>query len=764
MKRRFLILFMAMLSLVCCKPELDFVDGSLRAGRAEAMMSSGNVSLNFPSESGSASVDLKASGAWTASFVNDRAKDWCSLSTSEGQRGTATITVSVKDNTDYDDRSASISFVCGDLRRTINVTQKQKDAILVTGNRFDLGPNGGSITVEVKANVAFEATVSEGAKSWITQKGTKALSTKVLTFEVAANDGMQKREGEITISSPAGTEVVKVYQEGSQPTIVLSQNQYEIAAEGGQIRVDVQSNVDVALEIPSDCDWVWETSTKAMSTSTFYLTVDENESFVERSCRIKFRAAAWGIAEEVTVRQKAGEPQVIIGTGVYEFEAEGGDLSIDVQSNFGITAVVPDTCAWIRAVKTKALTTKTFHFEIEPNDSEDERQGVILFTNESLGITEQVIVRQRERNGVFVTERDFDIPAEGGTFEVKIRYNAEYSLYVEPGWVHELETKAMMTDVHRFAVDTNDSLYPREGFVYVFHAGGTDTVFVRQPNLPHFIKIVSPESRELSWEGGTLEVLFEHDPNGFRDVQVYFDNLNSAMVGDNYVFAVGARSFKRMDSRHTLATCPYTRNGLRRERKAFMVYSNYDRSTCDTAWFTQPPVTILTSDTEVTLPQAAGTFSFRVAGMDPGQYRLETPAWWLEQTGVSTKNGELEYRWKATENTYRAMREDDIKIYRTDGGWPDVFHVRQEGSGLSVSVTYTGNRVTAPAVHGRYWNESVIYWGDGNSRNYVENASHTYSSSGTHTVTVTSQRMQYIDWAEVSSFQNGMKIDFSKMH
>ena len=110
------------------------------------------------------------------------------------------------------------------------------------------------------------------------------------------------------------------------------------------------------------------------------------------------------------------------------------------------------------------------------------------------------------------------------------------------------------------------------------------------------------------------------------------------------------------------------------------------------------------------------------------------------------------------------MREEDIKIYRTDGGWPDVFHVRQEGSGLSVSVTYTGNRVTAPAVHGRYWNESVIYWGDGTSRNYVENASHTYSSSGTHTVTVTSQRMQYIDWAEVSSFQNGMKIDFSKMH
>ena len=854
MKRRFLILFMAMLSLVCCKPELDFVDGSLRATRAEAMLSSGNVSLNFPSESGSASVDLKASGAWTASFVNDRAKDWCTLSTSEGKRGTATITVSVKENTDYDDRSASISFVCGDLKRTINVTQKQKNALLVTGTRFDVGPNGGSITVEVKANVAFEATVSEGAKSWITQKGTKALSTKVLTFEVAANDGMQKREGEITISSSVGSEVVKVYQEGAEPTVVLSQNYYEVSTEGGQIRVDVQSNVDVALEIPSDCDWVWETSTKAMSTSTFYLTVDENESFAERSCQIKFRAAAWGLEEEVTIRQQAVEPQIIVGTGVYVFKAAGGDLSIDVQSNFGITAVVPDTCAWIKAVRTKALTTKTFHFEIEPNDTFDERQGVILFTNESLGITETVIVRQRadepviiisnlyygigaeggdltvevrtnlgitvfipdtcawiktaktkalttkafyftiepndtfedrqgvifftneslgvtekvfveqyKNSGVFVSDRDFDIPVEGGTFELKVRYNTQYSLYVRPNWIHEMETKALATDVHRFAVDTNLLPTQREGLVFVFHEGGTDTIFVHQEHFPHYIKVVSPESRELSWEGGTLEVLFEHNPNGFRDNQAYFDNVNGASFGDDYVFAGVARSFKSVDIRHTLAICPYSKNELRRERKAFVYFVNYDHSTRDTVWFVQPPVTILTAGTEATLPSAASTFSFRVAGTAPALYSLESNGSWLEQTGVTTKNGEMEYRWKAAENTGRAMREADIKIYRTDGGWPDVFHVRQEGSGLSVSVTYTGSRVKAPAIHGRYWNESFIYWGDGSSQNYVENASHSYSSSGTHTVTVISQRMEFIDWAEVSSFQNNMRIDFSGM-
>ena len=151
MKLRFWIsALVLLLALVGCKPELDFLEGSLRPGRAEALLSGGNVSLNFPSEAGSASVDLSASGAWTAAFVNDRAKDWCTLSTSEGKRGTATITVSVKENTDYDDRSATIRFTCGDLNRTINVTQKQKDALLVTGTRFDVGQDGGKIAVEVK--------------------------------------------------------------------------------------------------------------------------------------------------------------------------------------------------------------------------------------------------------------------------------------------------------------------------------------------------------------------------------------------------------------------------------------------------------------------------------------------------------------------------------------------------------------------------------------------------------------------------------------
>ena len=309
---RSLLLFLVPLLLFGCRPEIDFIESSLRPGASEASFSGGNLSMVFSSSAGSASVDLEATGEWSASFVNDRAKDWCSISTSGGKRGTATVTVSVKENPDYDERSASINFVCGEVKRTIVVTQKQKDGLLVTSNRIDVDQPGGRISVEVKANVSFDYAVSESAKSWIKSVKSKGLTTTVLSFEVSANETVEKREGEITVSSSVGQEVVKVYQAGETPTLVLSQNRYDLTSEAQEIRVDVQHNVDVTMEIPSGCDWVTESKTKSLSTSTYYLNIAENEAFTARSCKLVFRSSAGNLTEEVVVEQAAATPQLLL--------------------------------------------------------------------------------------------------------------------------------------------------------------------------------------------------------------------------------------------------------------------------------------------------------------------------------------------------------------------------------------------------------------------------------------------------------------------
>ena len=1215
MKRLLSLFFLVfVLTLPSCKSEFEFVEGSLRPGTAEATLSGGNVTMNFPSSAGSASVELNASGDWTATFVNDRAKDWCSVSKESGGRGVAGISVSVRENTDYEQRSATINFTCGDLRRTIVVTQKQKEAILVTSNRVDVGKDGGRISIEVKANVTFDYAVSDNAKDWIRAVRAKSLTTTTLLFDVTANDGVEKREGEIVVSGSAGREVVKVYQEGETPTLVVSRNNYDLTCDAQEIRVEVQHNVDVKLEIPSGCDWLRETSTKSMSTSTFSLTVDENEAFSERSCELRFKASAlnmeekvvvrqaaavpqlfigegvygfgveggdlsidvtsnfgisvevpdtcswiknvttkgmttetfnftieendtfanrsgvilfhneslgitetvtvrqaaaepqiiigegvyefgveggnlsidvlsnfgisvevpdtcswikvvgtkgmttknfnftieendtyadrsgvilfhneslgitekiiilqegeapqliigktlyeieaeggslsievtsnlgltvtvpdscswiksmttktlsvrsfdfvveeneafagregviifaneaqgitetvtvrqaaaepqiiigegvyefgveggdlsidvqsnfgisvevpdtcswikvvgtkgmttknfnftieendtyadrsgvilfhneslgitekiiilqegeapqliigktlyeieaeggslsievtsnlgltvtvpdscsWiksmttktlsvrsfdfvveeneafagregviifaneaqGITETVTVRQAAAEPQIIIGEGVYEFGVEGGDLSIDVQSNFGISVEVPDTCSWIKVVGTKGMTTKNFNFTIEENDTYADRSGVILFHNESLGITEKVVVRQRQKDAIVVSNKYFEVPGEGGQVEVRIDHNIDYRLYFEDSWIRQVDTKGLTTDVLLFDIKANDGLYAREGRVQIKSARQTDTLVFHQDHPAYFVRVLSPESRELDTDGGQLVLELEHNPYGFRYTQLV--PLNPEESGERFVFMI-PQTHSDSPTR-TTATVGYTANKLRETRYASLVLFNFNDTQVDTLRFFQPPVPILTSDSLVFIPSAASDFSFRVAGTSTSQYSIEKNASWLKMDHVETKDGELEYHWKANANPNAAMRMAKISIYPTKGGWPDVLQICQEGGGLSFSVTYSSRKVIAPALYGTFREYSTIWWGDGRRQTFTDGATHTYSGSGKHTITVETNRMKFIDWAEVSSFEDGMHIDFSNI-
>ena len=150
----------------------------------------------FKTEGGTTTFKFTASGAWTASAVNTRADSWLTVSPTSGGAGAVTLTITTTANDTYDERSGSITIQCGSASQTIVVTQKQKDAILITSDKVEIDADGGEISVEVKANVDF--TVNTDV-DWISQTNTRALQTSDLTFSIAENEKSSKREGHITI-------------------------------------------------------------------------------------------------------------------------------------------------------------------------------------------------------------------------------------------------------------------------------------------------------------------------------------------------------------------------------------------------------------------------------------------------------------------------------------------------------------------------------------------------------------------------------------
>ena len=298
----FVILLAGSLCLTACQPDLHFLPESFQSATAEMTGNETGVSVVFTADAGYATMTFASNQEWTASFLNERAKEWCSIPFESGQRGSYTLKISVAPNDDYEERSASIILSCKDLQRTVVVTQKQRDALLLSPGRVEIPQAGGRFTIEVKANVDYQLTIPN--YSWLHGVDTKGLVTTTRTIAVDPNPNVDPRQGFVTVSSSLGSEEVVVYQAGEDPAIVLSTKEVEMPAEGGTFDVQLTSNLDVEIvALPDGCDWVEEIQTKTMSTHTYYYAVAPNDGRAVRAMSLVFRNSKFGQSDTVHVRQ-----------------------------------------------------------------------------------------------------------------------------------------------------------------------------------------------------------------------------------------------------------------------------------------------------------------------------------------------------------------------------------------------------------------------------------------------------------------------------
>ena len=401
--KRFLFCLMAALAFVGCTDEGPDDGGSTQPQpqpQPQTSITLTTTALNFTTEGGSQNVTFTSSGEWTAQVLNDRANDWCKLTPASGAAGNGQITVTAAANATTDERSASIILKSGMVQKTIKVTQKQKDALTITASKFEVAAEGGTVAIEVKANVDFSYSVDGASQSWIKYQTTRAMKTSTLVFDIAENDSRDKRQGTVTISSGALKEVVTIYQEGAKPTIVISKSEYVIGSEGGSVAVEVKSNVDVSVELPSDVEWLSESTTRAMSTNTYYFDVAENTGYDQRSATIVFTNKADNLTEEVTITQ-AQKDAIVLAKSEYEIGADGGALDFEIQTNVDVT--VNTSATWIKQVMTRALESKMLFFDIAANDAQEAREGTITLSGGAA--TQTITVKQKGAQGILDAER-----------------------------------------------------------------------------------------------------------------------------------------------------------------------------------------------------------------------------------------------------------------------------------------------------------------------------------------------------------------------
>lgn len=363
--------------------------------------------MNFTAGAGSEVLEFSCNGAWTLDVANTTGgSTWCSVSSRSGKAGENAVTVAVTANAGYEDRSVTLTLRAGMAMQIIVVTQKQQDAILLTSDKFELDNKGGTIEVEVKANIDYEMEIAEDAQGWINEVSTRSLSSRVFVFDISANEDYDKREGEIYFRSGNKAETVHVYQSGGG-IILLSQNEYIASDEGETITVELKSNCEFETIMPN-VDWLTDApDTKAMSSHTLYYVISPNETYDSREAKIVFvDKNNPQVTDTLTVIQLQKDA-LILSKDTYEIGPDGGSFDVELKTNVEYSVNISEEHSWIKQVDTKALSENSLHFTVNKLDVNQERTGLInIKGSNNLESTVTVVQKKRDMSilNIYVEE------------------------------------------------------------------------------------------------------------------------------------------------------------------------------------------------------------------------------------------------------------------------------------------------------------------------------------------------------------------------
>ena len=426
MKNTWHLLACLMLLVACSDDKVEDETTITLPPETETLFEKG---VNFTTSAGTQSLEFTATENWNITAATTRnGEKWYQVYPTSGGPGKAEISISVEDNDSYDERSVAITINAGKTKKTLMVAQKQKNALLISSERREVKQEGGTIDVEVEANVEYKAIIADDCQSWIKSAAsttTRGLKASTISFKIEMNGEREKREGEIYITDGTLTETVKVYQYGGD-VILLNENEYPVGDKGETIKVELRSNCEYGITMP-DVSWIKEaTMSRGMSSHTIYYTISPNDANESRRAKIIFyNKDNTAIADTLTVIQAQKDAVVIDNKNIELKTPNDTIMGIDVNANVDVEIHPADTCQWItESTAARGLQLRKIYLKAAKNDGFAPRRGRVLIKSKNGQECDTLKIWQAGKpTAVKLEQTSLDIPMAGGTYRIKVDAN-----------------------------------------------------------------------------------------------------------------------------------------------------------------------------------------------------------------------------------------------------------------------------------------------------------------------------------------------------
>ena len=187
----------------------------------------------------------------------------------------------------------------------------------------------------------------------------------------------------------------------------------------------------------------------------------------------------------------------------YTVEASGGELSLQFKTNLVWKA--KSDASWLTVTNpTKAVTTETVKVVAQENTSTEPRKANVTIEAGTLSTT--IVVNQKGMTPkIVINGTSFNVPAQGGTVNVDVTSNVDYSVAFNADWV----TRSGNT----FTVKPNDTTKERSVVITYSYGDISSGVVIKQSGRDEYTVTVNPTTIEAEAAGGTFNITVTSDGN-----------------------------------------------------------------------------------------------------------------------------------------------------------------------------------------------------------------------------------------------------------
>lgn len=355
---------------------------------------------------------------------------------------------------------------------------------IVSNLSMSIPAEGGDCSFSFKTTDTWTASVINGrADGWLTFSPTSGMSGNVTVMVTASkNEGYEDRSATLRIVSGKNTTDLLITQK-QKDALLVNATKYEVPEDGGDVSIEVKSNVNYDYTLEDADGWLTENTakTRAMETRILSFVVAPNESTDRREGRIVFTDG--NLKEVVSIYQGAAkapektDPRILLSKKDITIESKGGTVKVEAVSGKNVSIKIPEGYGWIQEGNKES--TNTFYLTVSENSSLDNREGFVSFTDAESGFSENVNILQLSKDAIVVSKSSYSFGLEGGTLAMDVVSNMQVNASSDADWLSLAKSKAVDSQLV-FSIAGAEAGTDRTGVITLRSGSAVQKISVRQ--------------------------------------------------------------------------------------------------------------------------------------------------------------------------------------------------------------------------------------------------------------------------------------------